>query len=354
MPAIVSALTGLGRLDPAMAGYVIGVDLAAQVAGTVLFLWQGQRVSWSAALILGIAPMVVGNLLSCLAPSTAALLVTRLVAGIGAGIVRSVCFVAFGRAKDPARAIALLNVAQIGTMAAAFAAFPWLTRAIGWFGPYLALSVLGVLTLVGAPWWPKLGRTQDAARVPMVFGRTGVVCLAAVFLYFLAQAAVWGFAEAIGAAVGESSSAVTSALELSAITGVAASAFAIAISGRVSITRALSIGACLTLAGLYLLTISAGFWPFAIGLGLFNFAWNATTPFEFATAASADSTGNTAAAFSAADGVGLAAGPAIAGMMIAAHRPLTLNVLAAICTVISIVMFASISRRGSPRPRLAA
>lgn len=347
MPAFVSALTNLGRLDPAMAGFVIGVDLAGQVAGTVVFVSYGRHVRWAGALTLGIAPMVLGNLLSCLVSTTPELLATRLLAGIGAGVIRSACFVAFARAKDPARAIALLNVAQIVSSAAALASFPWLTRVVGWFGPFLALSVLGVLTLASIPWWPKLNRSEDSAPMSLVFGRTGTVCLLAVFLYFLAQAAIWAFAEAIGAGVGESSSAVTVALEFASLTGIAASAFAIVISGRLSVTQALIVGACLTLTGLYLLTVNAGFWPFAIGFSLFNFAWNVTTPFEFATAAAADTTGNTAAAFSAADGVGLAAGPAVAGMMIAAHRPLSLSVLAAICTVISIVLFVCINGRGS-------
>lgn len=289
--------------------------------------------------------MVAGNSLSCLSQSTLELLATRLVAGIGAGVVRSACFVAFGRARDPARAIALLNVAQIVSMAAAFATFPWLSSVVGWFGPYLALSLLAILTFVTAPLWPKLGRSKDAARVSLAFGRAGTVCLVAVFLYFLAQAAVWAFAEAIGAGLGESSSHVTWALELAAFSGIPASAFAFVISTRISIARALIIGLCLTLAGLYLLTINAGFWPFAVGLALFNFAWNTTTPFEFATAAAADDAGNTVAAFAAADGLGLAVGPMLAGMLIAAHRSLTLNIFAAICTGISILMFVSIGGR---------
>lgn len=36
------------RFDPAMGGYVVGADLAAQVAGTVVFLGYGRRQRWSA------------------------------------------------------------------------------------------------------------------------------------------------------------------------------------------------------------------------------------------------------------------------------------------------------------------
>src|ERR1700722_3236418 len=115
-----------GRLDVAMAGYVVAADLAAQVAGTLLFMRYGRRLQWSTAVSAGLALMAVGNLLSCFSQSTSALIAMRLVAGCGAGIVRSGCFVAFARARDPARAIALLQVAQSFAGVAAFATFPWL------------------------------------------------------------------------------------------------------------------------------------------------------------------------------------------------------------------------------------
>jgi predicted MFS family arabinose efflux permease len=346
MPAIVSALTRSGRLDDAMAGYLVGFDLASQVAGTVIYLKYGRRARWSAALSTGIILMVAGNVLSCCSGSSAELFATRVAAGIGAGVVRAACLVAFARASNPARAIAVLNCAQIASQGVAFATFPWLVRSLGWFGPYMALSVLGIATLATAHWWPKLEYSATALSKPFAFGRTGTLCILAVFLYFLAQSAIWAFAEAIGVSAGQSSFYVTTALEFAAFAGVVAGAVVFAISSRLSVTQSLCAGLAITLIGLYLLTINSGFWPFALGLSLFNFAWCVTTPFEFAIAAAADEQGNTAAVFSASDGLGLAAGPAIAGMMIAAHRILTLNFLAAACTIISIVLFVLASGQG--------
>ena len=339
MPAIVSALTSAGRLNAAMAGYVIAVDLAAQVAGTLVFMSQGKRLSWSTALSVGLVLMATGNLLSCFAPSTLALIGIRLIAGSGAGIVRSACMVAFARARDPARAIGLLNVAQIVGMSAAFAAFPWLARTVGWFGPYLALSIVGLLMFATAPWWPKRLQAGDGAPLSLEFGRAGVLCLIAVFVYFLAQAGIWAFVEAIGFSVGQSSASVSLALQFAAFPGVAASVLASVVGARISLRRAFVIGLSLTLASLYLLTLGSGFWIFVIGVGPFNFAWCGTTPYQFAAAAAADRRGGTAAAFPAADGLGLSAGPAIAGTLVVAHGSLTLVILAALCTTISIFLF---------------
>jgi len=354
LPAIVNALTSAGLFDPAKAGYVVAVDLAGQVAGTLLFMSQSRRLPWSASLSIGLTLMVIGNLLSCFTPSTPVLIATRLVAGIGAGIARSACFAVFARARNPARAVALLVAAQIVTMSGAFAAFPWVTRAVGWVGPYLSLSVLGLLMFATAPWWPRQFRLHHAAPISLLFGRSGAVCLAATFLYFLAQAGVWAFIQAIGSAVGESSAFISSALAFVAIPGIAASLLASVVSVRVSIPRALIVGLCLTLAALYLLTIDAGSWIFGLGLGLFYFAWCGTVPFQFASAAASDRSGNTASAFPAADGLGLAAGPAVAGTMLVEHGTLTVIILAAFCTAFSIALFVAATGQGKRLGRLTS
>lgn len=343
MPAIVSALTSAGRLSPATAGYVVGIDLAAQVVGTVLFLSYGRRVRWTVVQTTGILLMVAGNLLSCISPASAPLFVSRSVAGVGAGVVRSACFVAFARAANPARAIAGLNVAQILAMAAAVATFPWISERVGWFGPYLSLALLGVLAFATAPWWPKVPAESEARSLQFGFGPAGAVCLAAVFVYFLAQSGVFAFAEAIGGSVGQPAANVNLALEFSAFAGVAASIFAFAMTSRLTTTQSLFVGLLISLLGLFLMVLKGGFWVFAIGLGLFVFSWGATTPFEFAVAAAADSKGNTAAAFSASDGLGLAAGPAVAGVLVEAQRPLMLSGCAAVGTLVSVLLFAYVS-----------
>jgi MFS transporter, DHA1 family, inner membrane transport protein len=339
LPGIVTALTDLGRLDAAQAGYVVAADLLAQVAGSLLYVGQGRRLRWSTSVSIGLVVLVAGNVLSCFAPSALAMIMTRLVSGAGAGVLRSACSALFGHAANPARAIALLGAAQVTGMSAAFAVFPWLTRAIGWYGPYLLLSALGLLMFATAPWWPRKFTADHLASISLSFTRAGVLCLAGVFLYFLAQTGVWAFVGAIGAARGTPSDTVSSALAYIAVPGLAASAVASAASARISVRSALIIGLSLTLAGLSLLTISGGVWTFAMGVALFYFAWCATVPFQFASAAACDRHGNTAATFLAADGLGMAAGPAIAGTMVVRQGTLALVVLAALCTALSIALF---------------
>jgi DHA1 family inner membrane transport protein len=344
MPAIVGGLTRSGRLDSSMAGYLVGIDLASQVVGTILFLRHGRRFPWHVTLSFGIVLMALGNALSCLGSATIALFAARLVAGTGAGVVRAACLVAFARARDPARAIAGLNAAQVVSQGVAFATFPWLTSSVGWFGPYLALSIVALGTLATAFWWPKLEQSRPTGRSSFAFGWSGTWCLVAVFMYFIAQSAIWAFAEAIGTGANQSTAHVTYALECATLAGIAATPVVFALSSRLRVGQALVAGLAITLVGLYLLTVNAGFGPYALGISLFNFAWCVTTPFEFAIAAVADEQGNTAAAFSASDGLGLAAGPAIAGVLISEHRALTLNLLAALLTMLSIALFAFASR----------
>jgi predicted MFS family arabinose efflux permease len=339
MPAIVGALTQSGHLDNELAGYLVGIDLAAQVAGTIFFLHYGRRLAWHMTLAGGIILMALGNAASCLASTFIALCVTRLIAGIGAGVVRAACLVAFGRARDPARAIAALNAAQTVSQGLAFTTFPWLTDWVGWFGPYLALSIGALATLGTGFWWPKLEYSSAVRGRSFAFGWPGAICLIAVFVYYVGQSAIWGFAEAIGAGAQQSALHITYALECATVAGIAATPIVFAVGPRLTMRQALVAGLFITLLALYLLTVNFGFVPFALGISLFNFAWCFTTPFEFSIAAVADKDGNTAAAFSAADGLGLSAGPAIAGVLISEHRALPLDILAALLITISIVLF---------------
>jgi DHA1 family inner membrane transport protein len=339
LPAIVSALTDAGRLNAETAGYVVGIDLGAQVAGGLLFLGQGRRRRLSTSLSFGLALVVIGNALSCLSASTIALIATRLVAGLGAGLVRSAYFALLSFAASPSRAVARLTIAQIIVMAAAFSIFPLFTHRVGWYGPYLFLSILGTVVFATMSWWPRKVPLEKTESVSLSFGSAGVVCLLGVFLYWVAQDGLWAFAEAIGVALGQSRVAITSALALVGIPGGIASLLAYVIAPRLSTTRALALGLCLTLGSLYLLTLHLGSWTLLVGLGLFYFAWCMTAPFAFAAAVECDPKRNTASAFIVAVGIGVAVGPACAGHVVQNRGTLTLLTLTACCATVSISLF---------------
>jgi MFS transporter, DHA1 family, inner membrane transport protein len=349
LPAIVGALTNAGRVDAAMAGYIVAIDLAAQVAGTLLFMSQGGRRSWSTSYAIGLALMVVGNFLSCLSVSTLTLIATRLVAGVGAGILRSAYFVLLARAKDPARAVAVLCVAQILSTSAAFAVFPSIIGAFGWSGPYLLLSVVGLCMFATAPWWPKPFGSQQGAPLSLAFGWAAALSLVATFINYAALEGVWAFMDSIGRHAGASPNAINSALALVAIPGLAAMLLVPVVSARLSVARALTAGLLLTLGALYVLTINSGLWTFGLSLALFYFVWNLTVPFQFAAVAGSDRSGAAAAAFPAADGLGMAAGPAIAGKVVLDFGVTDLLVLTACCAAVSIGLFVAATRHGRSR-----
>ena len=345
LPSIVGALTDAGRLDPAMAGYVVAIDLAAQVAGTLLFMRESRRRLWSTCFSAGLALMVIGNLLSCATLTVGGLIATRVIAGIGAGILRSAYYVLLARARDPARAVAILCVAQILSSAGAFAVFPLLIGAAGWYGPYLAVSGLGIVMFATAPWWPKQLGGSRGTPMSLAFGSTAAVALVATLVNFAAMEGAWGFMEAIGKGLGESKAAIGTALTLAAIPGILAMMLVPVISARISVARALMLGLCLTLVSFYMLTIETRCWPFGMSLGLFYFVWNLTIPFQFAAVAASDPSGAAAAAFPAADGLGIAAGPAVAGVVVLQYGTPSLLVVAAGCAAISVAMFVAASRR---------
>lgn len=350
LPAIVSALTDAGRLDVAMAGYIVGIDVAAQVGGGLLFLSHGRRRWLSTCLFFGLALVLSGNVLSCFALSTVMLIATRLVAGCGAGVIRSAYFALLARARDPARALARFNVTQTVVMFGALSLFPRLTHIMGWLGPYVVLAALAALMFATARWWPKEIQSQDVDSMKLTFGRAGAVCLFATFLYFVAQVGLWAFAEKIGETTGAPMSSISLAVAFAGIPGITASLIASVVSARTSMARALMLGLCLTLVALLLLPTGWGFWPMAAGLSLFYFAWCITIPFTFSVAVASDRKLSTASAFIVAVGLGAAAGPACAGKVVLEHGTFTLIILSACCTMTSIgLFFIAIKMGRAPR-----
>src|SRR6185437_952976 len=101
LPMLVSAWqTALG-FSAHEAGYIAATELFAQVCGTVLFLRIDRTWSLRRCAGLGLAVMVVGNLACARGEHLWALLASRLIAGLGGGMVRALS--PLGRPRPKAR-----------------------------------------------------------------------------------------------------------------------------------------------------------------------------------------------------------------------------------------------------------
>jgi predicted MFS family arabinose efflux permease len=134
-------------------------------------------------------------------------------------------------------------------------------------------------------------------------------------IYFLAPGAVWGYLERIGQKFSLSLSQIGFALGASTFAGIAGALLVVLLGKRAPRGIAMAIGSALSIASVLLLMDGTGLTRYFIAAALFNFAWNATFPYQMGLLALLDRTGAVAILSLLVQLGGLAAGPLLASML---------------------------------------
>jgi predicted MFS family arabinose efflux permease len=164
-----------------------------------------------------------------------------------------------------------------------------------------------------------------------------ILAILALFIFFAGQGALWTYLAPIGAYRSIPVAGVTEALTLLNFAGLAGALGVGALAHRVNPRFALLTllaTETLSIVGLFHVHSSVGFIASA---GVFYFSWCASFPFQFTVISQSDRSGRASAVVSAADGLGLAGGAAIASVVL---PTLGLGSAGWICAAASVVGIA--------------
>ena len=319
LPALIAIWQAQIGLNVSQSGLVAATELLAQVVGAGLFVWAARQRSFRSIAVVAVVGMIVGNLGSALSVDFASLMVTRAFAGLSAGVVRALCMMCLGRARNPGRAFAVYASAQVGLAASVTSLLPAFVARFGPRSPFFAIAVVSAIGLALCAWIPRVEVARsDVRRSWGAFPAPASLAIAGLFLYFLGQGAVWTYLEPIGRSRALPGESITRALALLNVAGLAGALGAGALVHRLNASMAL------------LALLAAGLWSLAGIFGMvgtspgaytvsacgFYFAWCASFPVQFAVIAGADPTGRASAVTPAVDGLGLAAGATLAGSLL--------------------------------------
>jgi MFS transporter, DHA1 family, inner membrane transport protein len=319
LPVLIGVWQKQAGLAVDQAGFVAATELFAQVAGTALFLWASSRSAPRSLAIAGLAVMVLGNIATAASQNFAALLAARAAGGVGGGLLRALCMMWLAKALNPGRAFAVYAGAQVGIAAVTTALMPRLVDSHGVQAPFLGLTLVSMLGLTLCPLLPG---TRIAAvtrhRGSGFFPIAAVLAIAALFVFFLGQGALWTYLAPIGASQSVPEGGVADGLTLLNFAGLAGAlgvgAIAYRLDPRIAVLTLLATE-ILAIVGLFHVHSSAGFIASA---SVFYFSWCASFPFQFTLIARSDPSGRASAAVPAADGLGLALGAAVASGLLPA------------------------------------
>jgi len=292
---------------------------------------------------------VLANLTTCFVSSFQWLLPLRFISGLGAAAAFCISSAMASSSAKPEHNFAVVNAICIAYSGVLTLLAPYLLRTFGLAGIMATISIITLSALMAIPWTrtPAAGIARKAPRnrvlaVPLPV----ILLLTMMLLLYTGHGAIWAFQERIGVAAGLSEQSVGKWLGISMLVwGVSGSLLARLLGlsiGRVW-PQIISLGAS-CLAVLFLVFSSTPL-AFAASSGLIAFSWFYGLPYQMGMLAARDPEGRAAVAGTMMSTGGMAAGPALAAMLLvgASHRPI--GVFAGICYLAALCIAVPSARR---------
>jgi predicted MFS family arabinose efflux permease len=321
-PFVIAGLIDGLSLSERDAGFLSSVELIMLALTAITIAPVLPRFSCRRLGLLAVTLTLAAQGASVFSASWASFALLRGLAGVGEGALYAVslCVVAC-RSSNPDKVYGYFQVVWAVGSVALFAVGGELTAAYAQRG-VLALMVGVTLALAPLLFLVPDARTKrdEAAPADVAPGSPllGLMTLAAIVLYLTVSAAVYMFSAPLGERAGLDTRAVGYALTVSSLVGLAGAGAATAIHVRWGRTIPIS-GFCIGFALVVLvLCVSRDPTAYVVALVLSAVIYYFSLPYLFGLAAALDRSGRWAAAAGSAYLLGFAAGPLVAGSVIAA------------------------------------
>jgi len=354
-PGFVQGLVAYLGFTDQQAGYTSSVEMFGIAATTILLTFAAHRLNWRIVFACSLVLMFLANALSVFVTDFGTFTTLRFVAGFGAGGLVSLSFAAIGLTDNPDRNFGYLIMWVLIYGAIGLLLMP---TAYSTFGLAGVLWFFAVFPLLGLPFVKELPATGENAvaadenAVTLSLPLRGLA-LFAMLAYFLAQGVVWAYLFLIGLAGGLAEQQVANGLTISQFAGIAGAFLAAMLGNRYGRALPLTLGILGGALCLYFLVGRVEFLVFALAVGVYNFAWNASHPFLLAAMASFDRRGRVVVYAVAMQMIGLAVGPGLAATVIENGNYVNVNILGAGLFVLSLLLILPPVLAYAQRPAMA-
>jgi predicted MFS family arabinose efflux permease len=319
-PVLLDALQR-GGLSGGTAGILFSFELVVSALTTLLVPTVCPPHSARRGALLGGALAILGAVLTMISPAFAALLVARLIAGAGAGIVAAEATMVVARGIDRERLIAALTIVAILNAAFWLVVLPYAADRFGYRGPYgglLLISLAGAFLLTRLP-SPTMRRPEkgmggrQAQRGP--WRGSWVLVAGAIFLTQLGQGAFWSLEETFGAAAGLSGHVIgllLSLVTLFLLVGAMGAAWAGASLGRFAPLLALTLANAVAVLAVVMIATPAVFVAANLAQSVTNLS---SVIYQLGLAASLDRSGRVVSAGMGLVTLGNGIGPSLSASL---------------------------------------
>lgn len=318
-PVIVSGLTQSAYFTAETAAYVFAANMYGTAIGGLAAVFLVGSLNWRWSSVVLVVLLIVADVVSALVGATESLYVVRFVHGLIGGSLMGVAMSVIARTESPERTIAFAILIQLslGGLGAVVLIPQLSTYGIGVV--WLSLIGLSVCALVLLPFLGQYPRKKNIAGSLGVAHRPSwghvFLAMAALFLFQSGQMAAFAYRVELGLHYGLSASFISLVLAVSLWLGAPAALFVAWWSTRSGRLGPVCLGGvCMTVAtALLLLPNPIAFFGASIGFAVF---FAITIPYLLGVASEMDNTGQMAAMGGFVNSLGLATGPAIAGILL--------------------------------------
>lgn len=347
MPVLISSLQVKAGLSARAAGLLLSMELVVS-AFTTLYLsayFHGHSARrWA---LFGGFLTIAGTALTLVSPSLTLLFVTRLMAGMGAGIVGAEATSVLARGIERDKLIAIVTIASIMNAAIWLAVLPYMVDRFGYRGPYLCLLLIGLTGTYLLRRLPSLSnRAESGHQAPQSPFHSGAgFLIVAIFLTQLGQGAFWSLEETFGGRAGFSSHAIgvlLSAATLLLLLGAVAAAWASHRFGRFS---SLFILIAVNAVSILLISTITVHWIFIAANVLQSVTNLSSVICQLGLAASLDRTGRVVAASTSVVTLGNGLGPGLSANLSSAFGAPFVGIVVFGFNVVALMLYCVVKLR---------
>ncbi len=344
-PAVAAQLATQWALAPAQIGNLFMAELGAMSLATLPAFWWLRRVDLRQAGVLAGVLFVAGNLLSAFVSDYNALMLLRIVAGLGGGSLMILCMSCAASLSNASRVYGLWVLGQLALGAVGLQVLPVLFARYGLMACYLSLAVLMALALPLVRAFPaRLSAKQGTVSATLPTGRAALGLLA-ILCFYLSLSGVWTFIGGIASQASITAQDSGQVLAIATLMGIVGAACTTLIGDRWPRTPLLIGGYALMIGAVLLLQDTPTALRFAVAALLFKFTWTLVLPLILAGIADLDPSGRLMNASNLVIGAGLAIGPGVAGQLIQASGDYRTTLLSAAALTLLSLLLALACRR---------
>ncbi len=327
LPLLVGSMAESLGFNEQQLGWLASSDMGGLFIGSVLTSLFVTRVNRRYLAAAGLVLLILGNYLSILSPDLLPLILSRLCAGIGAGVCYATCTASLAGSHNSARTFSILLFVLVVMNAFIFYIFPIIDGKWGVNGLFMFYLLEAVPILLILPLLPRycveetdevvLESKADGAaihlHIPDILPR---LCLAAVFSFYILVGAYWAFIERAGVAVSISTDFISGTLTWGQIFSISGTLLAVWLARRMGQSKPLLFALMVMVVTMLILAARVDQITFVLSVFSFSFFWIFIDVFQLGTLSNIDHSGRYAALVPACQGAAQALAPTLAGMLL--------------------------------------